>query len=98
MFSFTVVVTVQEISTVTSTEIWTFLEDDVRCSLVQQWIHAHASVYIPSGSQLFGVCPPGVQVNLVFWGDDFDAHAWSFNGYTLIRQSVEVVVSHVPRI
>ena len=25
--------------------------------MVQQWIHAHAPVYIPSGSQLFGVCP-----------------------------------------
>ena len=29
--------------------------------------------------------PPGVQVNLVVWRDDFHAHAWSFNGYTLIR-------------
>ena len=25
-------------------------------SLVQQWIHTHASVYVPSGSHLFDVC------------------------------------------
>ena len=39
---------------------------------------------------------PGVQGNLFVWGHDFDPHALSFTGYTLILQST--VISHVPRI
>ena len=43
------------------------------CSLVQQWIHAHASVYILSGSQLFGVCTQEfryIWLSLVVWRDE----------------------------
>ena len=66
MLSFTVVVTVPEISTLKSTEIWTFLEDDVRCAA---WFNSGYTLTRQSTFSLFGGCPPGVQVNLVVWGD-----------------------------
>ena len=59
-------------------------------------VDTHSRVSIRSIRQsLIRRLPPGVQENLVVWGDEIDAHAWFFNGYTLMRQSVEVLISHV---
>ena len=77
-----------------STEIWTFLEDDVRCAA---WFNSgytltrqstfppavNCSAFAPRSSGKFG-CPVRC-----------DAHVWSFNGKALMRQSMEVVISHV---
>ena len=69
MLSFTVVVTVPEISTVRNTEIWTFLEDDARCAA---WFNSghtltRQSTFPPAVN--CSAFAPGVQVNLVVLGD-----------------------------
>ena len=65
------------------------------CSLVQQWMHTHVSVYVPSGSHLFGAC---LQEFRKIWlsGETTSMRVLGFfNGYTLMRQSMEVVISDV---
>ena len=59
-------------------------------------VDAHSRVSLRSLRQsLLRRLPPGVQEIWVVWGDEFDAHAWFFSGYTLMRQSMEVVISQV---